>query len=236
MNPTLLADLILAAVILLFAFFGWRKGALATLISLVGGIAAVTLAVSLASPISATLADSVVAPALRDPISAVVENAVEESGSLTALLQTPPDSIRPLFELIGVDTAAFPSAETTEALTETLVGPAANMLSFAVAFLVLFLLFLVAVRILLTLAKKFNKIPVLGKANRALGLVIGLLQGLLFAWVCACIFHFFLPTLMTGQAALFASFDENATVLYKALHSTNPISLISESLLAARQA
>lgn len=173
-----IVDLVLVAVILLCAFVGHRKGALATLISLVGGIAALVLALLLSSPVSRFVSDTFLQSALQEPIAV------------------------------------------------------ADTLAYGVTFFVLLIVFLIVVRILISLAKKFNKIPLLGGANRTLGLVLGLLQGLVFAWAVAGVFHLILPYLQTLGSQAFSGFDEEATVLYRLIYRFNPITFVNARLLS----
>lgn len=224
-------DLVLLIVILLFVFLGYRKGALATLISLVGGIAAVFLALLLAAPIGNALADRYVAPALKAPICEVLTENVTGELSPSALMSDPPEELEGLISALDLSAADFEGVQhLPDALADAIARPAASTLCFAVSFLALFFLFSVLVRILISLAKKFNKIPVLGTANRVIGLLLGLIHGLLLAWALACGIHLLMPYLSAPGGLLFG-FSEESTLLYRVLFRLNPIALISTYLL-----
>ncbi|MBQ2253147.1 MAG: CvpA family protein [Clostridia bacterium] len=231
MSPTLLVDLILLILILLFAFIGYRKGALATLISLVGGIAAIFLALFLAKPICAPVCDHFVYDALKTPIEESIVSFAEENGGTVDLVQTPPDEIQAILDTFSIDLRLPSDTNVPEEIAEAIARPAAETLSFALVFLVLFFLFSVAVRILIRLAQKFNRIPVLGTANRALGLGLGGVRGLFLAWVLACAVHLLLPGINVSEGSFLYGFDETNTLLYRFLYQFNPITFISASLL-----
>lgn len=231
-------DFILLVILALSAFAGWKKGALASLISLAGGIAAIALALFLTAPISTFVAETFVEPAIQAPVSEAIGAYAEEHGGISSLLHSPPEALIKLFETLGVDTVPFfqDNSTTAATLAGAIAKPLAKTVSYAATFLVLFIVLSVAVKILISLAKKFNGVPVLGKANRAVGLVLGLVKGLIFAWAFATLFHTALPYLATanGSAETFAAFEESKTLLYTHLYRINPITLITEQVLALK--
>ena len=233
-TANLIVDLVLFCILALCAFLGYKKGALATLISLVGGIAALFVALLLASPISALLAESWVEPALTAPIRDTITSFAAENGGLNALLENPPAALGAVFETYGLDTQSM-LASSADAIAAAIAKPAAAMVCYAAVFLVLLVVLLIAVRILISLAKKFNRIPLLGGANKLLGLAIGLLQGLIFACCAVSIFHMLLPYISLGDGSLFSSFAADGTFLYRPLSQINLIQLVSEYLMGANK-
>ena len=172
----MIVDLLLLAILALRAFRGYRRGLIATLVSLGGRIAAVFLAMLLASPISRLVA---------------------------ALIETP--------------------ADETPILGNFAAG-AKETVAYGIVFAVLLLLFLIAAKVLTSLAKKFNKIPVLGKVNRILGLSLGIFEGLLFTWaICTVLALFPDGTLVSASDTFFLRFF--ATI--------NPVTFIVDALLSA---
>lgn len=162
----ILLDLVLLAILVIAAFGGYRKGMLATLISLVGGIAVLFVSILLASP-------------------------------------------------------------TAKLIEPHMQGEQASEVSYAFAFVVLFLILQVVLRILISLAKKFNKIPVLGHANRLLGLVLGLIYGIILAWAVAAAFQLALPVLPAAKGEFFHGFEKNQAFLYPLLSQINPVALLT---------
>ncbi len=172
----MVVDLLLLAILALRAFRGYRRGLIATLVSLGGRIAAVFLALLLASPVSRLIAGLIETPADGTPIL----------GSFAA--------------------------------------GAKETISYGIVFAVLLVLFLIAAKILTVLAKKFNKIPVLGKVNRILGLSLGIFEGLIFTWaICTVLALFPDGTLVNASD----------TLLVRFFAAVNPVTLIVDSLLQA---
>ncbi|MBP3685767.1 MAG: CvpA family protein [Clostridia bacterium] len=232
MSPALLVDLILLVLIGLFAFIGYKKGALATLISLVGGIAAVFLALFLAKPLAAPVSENLVYDAVKAPIEESIVAFAEENGGTVDLVTEPPKELQAILDTFSID-LKLPAADANvpEKIAETIARPASETISFALVFLVLFFVFSIAVRILIRLAQKFNRIPLLGSANRALGLVLGGVRGLFFAWALASAFHLMLPGLAVSEGNLLYGFEETSTLLYRFLYQFNPITFLSSTLM-----
>ena len=101
---------------------------------------------------------------------------------------------------------------------------AKETLFYGIVFCALVVLFLIAARILTGVAKKFNKIPVLGNANRILGLILGAVEGLVFAWIVSAV-----VALLPGGTVVHAA----DTLLVPVFASVNPFTLIASFLLSA---
>lgn len=236
----LILDLVVVLLFVLCAVLGFRKGALATLLSLVGGIAALAGAFFLAAPIGTFLSQSVVAPAMTAPVVAKLSEitgiSADSSASLASVLQNPPAELNKFLSLFGTNaqTVLDGAEQGLEPVAKAIVTPVADMLSFAIAFFILLSIFLVVVRLLIYLARRFNAIPVLGGANRVLGLVLGALKGLVFAWVFCAVFYLVLPYFQSSENAFFAAVDAEKTYIFRFLHDFNPVTALTGTLFAAR--
>ncbi len=77
----------------------------------------------------------------------------------------------------------------------------ANIVIKALAFLILFVLIAVGLRILFAILDTIAKLPILRQANKFLGFIFGLIQGLVIVWI-VFVFITFISTSGLGQAAL----------------------------------
>ncbi len=81
-----------------------------------------------------------------------------------------------------------------------------------IAFALLFVLYIIAIRLLTVLLDKFCKLPVLKKANRLLGFVLGLIIGLLYAQILSIVLFTFSELFLAVQDFITADAFENSVI------------------------
>lgn len=156
-----LADVVLLVVLCLFAFWGWRKGAVRMGFSLVSLLAAIVLGKILYPVIADFLRNT---PVYTGILSTVQKHTVSGEAETTGVI-------------------ADLMAKGGEALSGILSTYLAELALRAIAFL----LVVVVVKVLLTLAsrllKLFTSLPIIGMVNRMAGLVLGIVEGILIVTV-----------------------------------------------------
>jgi len=184
MMPVML-DVLLVAVIVLFAFLGAKRGFVLTLCSL----CAVIVAFVGAKVLSAAAAPAVAGflqPRLEETIQLALEERSETAGGLLSVQDTlealedaggvfawAAGAAAQALHGIGTDTIARLSATAAAAVA----GQAARGIVFPAAFLLLLLLWGVVSRALNLVAR----LPVLHSLNTLLGAAVGALKGLILA-------------------------------------------------------
>ena len=167
-SPALVYDFIFLAVFSFAAVKSWQKGFLAGLTELIGAV----LGVGIASWGSRTLAPEVYLSFFSDSVSTRVEQAVAQSGGDIAAavqgLDFLPESIRAALAA-GLQTAGNQLPEKINALLEPLFLPLVQALLFVLLCMIVRWVFALLVRLL----RGVNLIPLVGGANRLLGLVLG---------------------------------------------------------------
>ena len=164
MTTALIWDLALALLALVTVILGFRRGLLASLVSLLGTAAAVVAAAILSPRAAASVYDAFLAERLEQSIS---ESMAER---LTAFAE--------LLYRLGVGEGVTDAAENAvRTVSVALVG--------VVCFLVIFLLVMLLVRLLLRLTRGVNRVPVLGGVNRLFGGVLGVGEAYLLLYVIA---------------------------------------------------
>jgi len=106
-----------------------------------------------------------------------------------------------LKEVISGKTAA--DAETVDSLSDLIAAPAATLISNALAFLVIFIGFLLLLRLLTYLMDLVFSLPVLHTANTALGFVFGFLSAFLLVWGLSVASAYLITALGTVDEARF---------------------------------
>ena len=203
-SPSLVYDFIFLAVFSFAAVKSWQKGFLAGLTELIGTV----LGVGIASWGSRTLAPEVYLSFFSDSVSTRVEQAVAQSGGDIAAavqgLDFLPESIRAALAA-GLQTAGDQLPEKINAL----------LLCMIVRWV-----FALLVRLL----RGVNLIPLVGGANRLLGLVLGLVTGAFDCWLLALLL-WFAASITTGQIDWLTTGVLQRSVGYSLFGAFNPFLL-----------
>ncbi len=203
-SPALVDDFIFLAVFSFAAVKSWQKGFLAGLTELIGAV----LGVGIASWGSRTLAPEVYLSFFSDSVSTRVEQAVAQSGGDIAAavqrLDFLPESIRAALAA-GLQTAGDQLPEKINAL----------LLCMIVRWV-----FALLVRLL----RGVNLIPLVGGANRLLGLVLGLVTGAFDCWLLALLL-WFAASITTGQIDWLTTGVLQRSVGYSLFGAFNPFLL-----------
>ena len=161
----LIYDVIFLALLIAAALLGRRRGFVASLVLLVGSVAAILGAAWAARTFAPALYDSAFAPLISEQVAAILAEAGGDAAELLARLDFLPQSIAAALAnvLSRVEGTAGPQA--AEALTPVIL-PLVQALLFLVVYLVLRAL----VRLVASLLRHLNAVPVVGSLNRVLGL------------------------------------------------------------------
>lgn len=218
-SPALVYDFIFLAVFSFAAVKSWQKGFLAGLTELIGTV----LGVGIASWGSRTLAPEVYLSFFSDSVSTRVEQAVAQSGGDIAAavqgLDFLPESIRAALAA-GLQTAGNQLPEKINALLEPLFLPLVQALLFVLLCMIVRWVFALLVRLL----RGVNLIPLVGGANRLLGLVLGLVTGAFDCWLLALLL-WFAASITTGQIDWLTTGVLQRSVGYSLFGAFNPFLL-----------
>lgn len=212
----LIYDVIFLALLIAAALLGRRRGFLASLVLLVGSVAAILGAAWAARTFAPALYDSAFAPLISEQVAAVLAEAGGDAAELLARLDFLPQSIAAALAnvLSRVEGTAGPQA--AEALTPVIL-PLVQALLFLVVYLVLRAL----VRLVASLLRHLNAVPVVGSLNRVLGLVLGLGIGAVNCWVCAMVL-WLASVFAAGRVPLLGAGTLSASALYRFFAALNP--------------
>lgn len=215
-STALVYDVIFLVVFSFAAVKSWQKGFLAGLTELVGAV----LGVGIAVWGSRTLAPEVYNRFFSGAVSEQVNQAVAQSGGdMAALVQALdflPDFLRDA-AANALLTAGEVLPEKINALLEPLFLPLVQALLFVVLCLVVRWVFALLVRLL----RGVNAIPLLGGANRMLGLALGLVTGALDCWLLALAL-WFVASITTGQLDWLNAATLQRSIGYSFFSAFNP--------------
>ena len=215
-TPALVYDFIFLAVFAFAAVKSWQKGFLAGLTELIGAV----LGVGVAVWGSRTLAPEVYSRFFSDAVSSRVDQAVSQSGGdLAAAVQKLdflPDTVRTAMANT-LQTAGDQLPERVTALLEPLFLPLVQVLLFVLLALIVRWVFALLVRLL----RGVNAIPLVGGANRLLGLMLGLVTGALDCWLLALAL-WFAAAVTTGKIEWLSTGVLQRSVGYSFFGAFNP--------------
>lgn len=186
----LILDIILLAVVLLFALLGARKGLVLSLCSLVAVVIAL---------IGGSLTADVLAPPLAKQAAPMVEQFVNDN--LDALLsgQTQGESgfLWGIAKSLTEDTGLTDAAEDFVARFSTAMAAAVLR---PILFLLAFILILILWYFISHALDLVAKLPVLSTLNTAGGLLFGAVKGALFLVLASLLIQLFFPDLIPPEA------------------------------------
>ena len=186
----IILDLLIVAIIALMVFLSAKRGFMRTLIEVVGFVAALFVAFTFSTPIASTTYNKVIEPT-------VIKTLIKETEEKTSVvIDDVWDSVpkfltnnSPRFGLTKEGLAGklssmeITASDVATTISNDVIEPVlVKMLSLAIATILLVVL-LVVVNFLAKFINKLVSFSLVGKLNRALGGVVGLLKGIVLAVV-----------------------------------------------------
>lgn len=172
--------LLIGVIIFLVAMiaYGYMRGLIKIVFSMVATIATIVLAAVLTIPFSGVLKNTGIGEGIEASVREIVEQAhiIDEESVME--LDFPKAVLEPIAK--GTQNAQETIQEyVIEELTDTIIK--------ALTFLVLTLIIYIIVRIIIGVLDVFSKLPIINGINKWAGEVVGLVQGLLFIWIASLI-------------------------------------------------
>lgn len=197
-------DVILILILAGICVLSYRRGFVATLLTIVSGIFSLIVVYALAGPVSGWLKNSGLFDGFQNSVRDSVAGKLDQTGgSLVRALNS--------IGLPGAwsDRVAAESASSSMSAANYAADQLTNILAGVLAIVLLFIFLQIVVRFFLKrIAKGINKIPIIGLVNRISGLFLGGLWGLLLVYLFSLLVSALAPTV-----PLFASWLEQSAIL-----------------------
>ncbi len=190
---SIILDLIIVGIIAVAVIIAANKGFVKSVVQIAGFVLAIVLSFMFSQPIAQFAYDKIVEP----PVAAIIEETVDERLNETgenisnAVWDVLPEYVKNNSERLGLDRPSLEenlsasSAETGEAIAatvcDTVVEPIAVSFIKVIATLVLFIVLSILSRFLAKFLNGIFSFSIIGKANKLLGGVLGLVNGLIYA-------------------------------------------------------
>lgn len=196
----MICDIIIIAVIAVFAVIGAKRGFAKSLLNAAGLVAAIIASRYL----SELLAGWIYQTFVREQVILNLEQMISQNGALytidnsvTALpgwLQMPITLIAALFgsDIHSISRSLSFSSESVEvmakAIEEPLGGFATGILAFLLS-LLFFAVLLIIIKLLIKAVLVFFKLPVIRQLNAFLGCLLGIVEGFAVSWLAINLFY-----------------------------------------------
>ena len=182
----MIIDIIILAVVIIFAIIGIKRGFIKEIVSLIGAVVAISLSFWLAGLCSDFIYDKLIEEKVSTKISqTIIETA---DNSLNSIEDNIPDSLLKAAELLKIDVSSVIGNDVSESLEATAESVANNLMKsivqpmctkfiLVISFIILFILLMVIISLVAKALNVVAKLPVLNSLNRLLGGIVVALRG-----------------------------------------------------------
>ncbi len=184
-------DLIVLAIILFTVFMSARRGFVKVLIELVGFIAAVFISFTISTPLANTTYDKIIEPPIVSSVSGVSGESAAQA--VDEVWEALPTFVKNNIEKIGISKESINESingninggaqSAVAAASQELIKPVITPVFASIYSVISLIILLVAVKFLAKFVNKLFSFSLVGTANRVLGGIVGLLQGIIIATV-----------------------------------------------------
>ena len=172
--------LLIGVIVFLIAMiaYGYMRGFIKIVLSMVATIATIVLAAVLTIPFSGVLKNTGIGEGIEASVREIVEQAriVDEDSVME--LDFPEAILEPI---------AQGTADAQDTIQEYVIDELTDTIIKALTFLILTLIIYIVIRIIIAVLDVFSKLPIINGINKWAGAVIGLVQGLLFIWIASLV-------------------------------------------------
>lgn len=219
-------DVAVFAIVILLLILGYKRGFIRTVINLVGYAVSAVLAFFISQPVAGFIFESFFRKGSVDMINGEL-GKLSGGQSVAELLDTAfaaiPERISALASsYVGsLDQIKDTIADVATAVVDQVIGPIATIMIQSIVFLVLFIVFCILVKLVTKALKIIDKLPVIGTANAVLGLVVGLVQAVIFLFIFTSVVALIIQ-LSGNQMDAVNSEIVGQSHVFKAIYNMNP--------------
>ncbi len=235
-TAAIVIDIIILAVVAFFIVLSAKRGFAKTLIGFLGTFAALILSVVGSWVVSDLVYGNFIKPDIEAKLQAAFEDSAEKFTTASMIIdgatEILPDYIVNMAETENLfsdlekedntDKLMLSAESAAEMITETVVKPCVTGLIQSISMIVLFILGILAVKLISKAMSSLFSGKLLGGINSFLGGLIGLPEGLLFAIILTWIIGYFISVTENGLFGLTDAVTDK-TYIFRIINSFNPI-------------
>ncbi len=219
-------DGILLTVCVLAVILGAKRGFIKSIMGICTLIAALFVAFAFTPTVAKYIETIPAVQEISESITETIQSLTKNDGptyDLQKLFGDMPDSFKQILERYGADVSKLtdevplqPKADinAVDDLASLIAAPVVDAITGVLAFLLLFVVTVIVLKLLTWLLDLIFQLPVLKTANTLLGLVVGILSALMWAWVLSALSVIFIRAMSSISPAYFnESLIENTVIL-----------------------
>lgn len=224
-------DLIIIAIVVVFAIISAKKGFVRTLIEVVGFVFAIYVALTFSTPLSNMIYDKTVHPIVAKTFeSAINDGAANSNAAVDAVWNKIPSFISEnsffniskenALNVLG-DNISLDTQTITTKISDSLLKPAITKIISSLLAIIIVCVLLFIVKILAVQINKLFNISLVGGLNKTLGGILGIVKGGTIA-IVFCLFISLILTFAKDGFLIFTYDNINASTLFKFIMSFSP--------------
>ena len=222
---TLLFDIGIVALVVLFAIAGFKKGLLVSVVNVFGTIVACGVAPVLGSMFSPLIYDSFIKSTIMNSVNRAMENMpadISDIEKAAAILEKLPNSVVNMLSIPGIHTEKLASdmSTTTFSVPELIEGairPYAQRLVSTVLTVILFILISVGLKFAARFATKVVEAVKLGNVNKTFGGLFGIAESA-FIIMMITLLIYFSSMFLSPESYEYINKSISETVIYKFIY------------------
>lgn len=239
---SLILDVLVVGIFVAAVAISASRGLVKGIAGLFGNILALIIAFTFSAQLGNYLNEQYLREPLRDwVVNQMTADPTSESTDVSdvdfdELFANTPQFFRDLTSYLGMDIQDLQQKyeeskkngieQAKSAVVEYMVNPLSGVVSRVIAFFLLYLLALLAVRILWWLSDLIAKIPIVRTFDKAGGALLGVVTGLLLVFVFTAILHFSSPYVLKEKSISERTEIYEGTILYRRVCEANPMASI----------
>ncbi len=234
-----LIDIIIITIFLGTCVWGYKNGFIKAFLSCVKNIAAILIASFFSTKLGTIIYDVFLKKVFEsftvDKIAGWLGVEPHKNLDIGPLIDAEHSEFFEFLERMGFDVNTvtdkyFSAVNPDEIMVEYISKPLGHTVSNVIAFVLIFFVSVIVLKLLAILLSKIFSIPGLNITNKVLGLVFGVVLGLIFAFVFAGVVNALLPFIKIQGEHLSVGAIENGTFIYKYLAGQSPVEAIKNLL------
>lgn len=232
-------DIILLAVAVLIIVMAVKKGFVKSILSLATSIVALVVACAFTPYLSQTVTEGFLLEKVSSGIESTVGSVtrVGDGYDFSGLFENTPDVMVQVLDRYGVSEESLENfvtgmtetgAEGVEKISMFIATPVVTQVANAAAFVIIFLAAFIILKIVSKLIELLFKAPVLKTADKAAGIILGVINAFLVLWVLSLAISLGVTALGSVSPGWFGESVIENSIILKIFAEYNPIKIISK--------
>lgn len=220
MFVTILIDVILLALLGVGIFLGVKKGFIMALSKPIKICLSLFLAISLCS----VVASGIIQPMIEESVTGQVAAYISENSSDMFEEGEVPTLIKLAADLNDIDISKENFDDTISSVVTKLAVPIVHFISVIIGFILVYVLSRLLLWPTFIMIDKVTSEGLIGKVNKTLGCLFGLLVATLVCWLLVCLFDFFLGLSFMENTEWVLGFKGG--FIYRFFSSLSPVAVL----------